>query len=138
MRNKFGGKCACGKYVAPGEGFVSKSASGKWLVDCGACGASAAPAAPARPRREYLWKALRVGRYGGYDVVGFKEAPRNSVLSGQTLTCFIDNYASEAEARAAHPDAEGFTSGWTGPQVSVSHLPGEDDPVPGGMYPDDI
>jgi hypothetical protein len=23
------------------------------------------------------------------------------------------------------------------PQVSLNHLPGEDDPVPGGMYPDD-
>jgi len=24
------------------------------------------------------------------------------------------------------------------PQVNYSHLPGEDDPVPGGMYLDDI
>ena len=87
----------------------------------------------------YLWKALRAGRYGGVDVVGFYEAKRSSVLAGQTLTQFIDNYPDEASARAAHPDAnEGWTSKWTAPQVSLNHLPDEDDPVPGGMYPDDI
>jgi hypothetical protein len=30
------------------------------------------------------------------------------------------------------------TSDWIGPPVSVAHLPGEEDPVSGGMYPDDI
>ena len=29
----------------------------------------------------YLWKSLRRGKYGGVDVVGFKEAPRSSVLA---------------------------------------------------------
>jgi len=92
-----------------------------------------------KQKSEYLWKSLRWSKYGGVDVVGFKEAPRHSVLAGQTLTCFIDNYEDEAAARAAHPDCvESFTSKWTAPQVSVAHLPGEDDPVPGGMYPDDI
>ena len=87
----------------------------------------------------YLWKAVRQGRYGGIDVVGFKEAPQSSVLAGQILTCFISNYPTEEEARKAHPDCtEGFTSKWTSPQISLSHLPGENDSVPGGMYPDDI
>lgn len=87
----------------------------------------------------YLWKSLRRGKYGGVDVVGFKEAPRSSVLAGQTLTCWLDNYEDEVAARAAHPECgEGFTSKWTTPQVSLSHLPSEDDPVAGGMYPDDI
>lgn len=85
----------------------------------------------------YLWKALRVGRYGGIDVVGFREAEPHSVLAGQTLTCFLDNFETEADARAAYPDARGFTNKWLQPPVSVAHLPGEDDPVPGGMYPDD-
>jgi len=57
----------------------------------------------------YIWKALRVGRYGGVDVVGFREAPASSVLAGQTLTCFIDNFATEAEARTAYPDATEWT-----------------------------
>lgn len=86
---------------------------------------------------EYLWKALRPGKHGGVDVVGFREMPESSVLAGQTVTCFIDNYATEELARADYPDAEGFTNEWLQPPVSVSHLPGEDDPVPGGMYPDD-
>jgi len=79
-------------------------------------------------KQEYLWKAVRFSKYGGVDVVGFKEAPAHSVLAGQTLTCFIDNYEDEASARAAHPDCtEGFTSKWTAPQVSVNHLSDEGD-----------
>lgn len=91
-------------------------------------------------KNEYLWKALRRGSHGGVDVVGFKNAPRHSVLAGQTLRHFIDNYATEAEALAAHPECnpEGYDSAFTGPEVSVAHLPGEDDPVAGGMWPDDI
>ena len=85
----------------------------------------------------YLWKSLRVGRYGGVDVVGFKTMS-SGVLKGQTLTCFIANYEDEQAAQKAHPDAEGFVNRFTQPEVSLSHLPGENDPVPGGMYPDDI
>ena len=87
---------------------------------------------------EFLYKKLRPSQYGGVDVVGFKEAPRNSVLSGQVLKHFIDSYETEEEALKAHPDAEGYSNQYTDPQVSLSHLPGEDDPVAGGMYPDDI
>lgn len=83
----------------------------------------------------YLWKALRHSKYGGIDVVGFKEAERSSVLAGQYLTCFIDNYESAAAALIEYPEAK--DNGCAGP-VSVSHLPDENDPVWGGMYPDDI
>lgn len=85
----------------------------------------------------YLFKALRVGKYGGIDVVGFKEQT-SGVLKGQTLTCYIANYETEELARKAYPDAEQFVDKYTCPQVSLNHLPGENDPVPGGMYPDDI
>ena len=87
---------------------------------------------------EFLYKKLRPSQYGGVDVVGFKQAPRNSVLSGQVLKHFIDSYETEEEALKAHPDAEGYSNQYTDPQVSLRHLPGEDDPVAGGMYPDDI
>ena len=53
----------------------------------------------------YLWKALRHGKYGGIDVVGFKEAARSSVLAGQILTVFIDNYDTEEAALIAYPEA---------------------------------
>lgn len=82
------------------------------------------------------FKKLRVGRYGGVDVVEYRECT-SGVLSGQTLCHFIDNYPDEGAALAAHPDASGYTSKHTAPRVNLSHLPGEDDPVPGGMYPDD-
>jgi hypothetical protein len=88
--------------------------------------------------KEFLYKKLRAGQYGGVDVVGFKKAPRHSVLAGQVLRHFIDNYESEEAALKAHPDAEGYSSKFTDPPVSLNHLPGEDDPVPGGMYPDDL
>jgi hypothetical protein len=86
---------------------------------------------------EFEWKSLRVGKYGGIDVVGFKTAPEHSVLAGQTLTHFIDNFPDEATARKAYPEVEGFINNYTAPPVSVEHLPSEDDPVKGGMYPDD-
>lgn len=86
--------------------------------------------------QELHYLKLRAGRYGGIDVVGFGTYSRG-VLEGQTMKVFIDNFPTEAEAQTAYPQAQGFTSHWTEPQVSLSHLPGEDDPVAGGMYPDD-
>ena len=53
------------------------------------------------------------------------------------MKVFLDNFESEEAARAAYPQADQYTNKYTEPQVSLSHLPGEDDPVPGGMYPDD-
>ena len=67
---------------------------------------------------------------------GWSRYPRGSVMEGQASKQFIECYANEAEARAAHPNAiEGV--GNRSANNSVSHLPGEDDPVSGGMYPDD-
>jgi hypothetical protein len=87
----------------------------------------------------HAYFAVRKGRYGGVDVVGFFEAPASSVLAGQLVRYFVSNYPDEATARAHHPDCvEAWDSELTGPRVSLDHLPGEDDPVPGGMYPDDI
>ena len=86
----------------------------------------------------YLWKAIRPAKSswgrGGYDVVGFYKAPRSSVLAGQTLTQFINTYDTYEEAVKAYPDAKG---NGCAPAPSVNHLPCEDDPVAGGMYPDD-
>lgn len=84
----------------------------------------------------YLWYTIRPSRYGGFDVHGFFEQP-SGVLAGQTLKRFLDSFDTEEQAVAAYPDAKGG-SVWTDPQVSLSHLPGENDPVAGGMYPDDI
>jgi len=81
---------------------------------------------------------LRAGKWGGVDVVGFGTYPRHSVLAGQTAKVFLDNFRTEAEAMKAYPKAEGYTSKWTEPQVSLAHLPDENTPVAGGMYPDDI
>lgn len=88
--------------------------------------------------QKFNWLALRVGKYGGIDVVGHGTYPESSVLAGQTSTVFLDNLPTEEEARAAFPQAQQFENKWTAPQVSLAHLPDENDPVPGGMYPDDM
>ena len=71
------------------------------------------------------------------DVIGWGTYGRSSVLAGQASKHFLDNFPTEAEAEAVYGPMN-WNSRWLEPQVSVSHLPGEDDPVPGGMYPDDI
>lgn len=88
--------------------------------------------------QQFERKTLRVSRLGGVDVLGWGTYPQHSVLAGQPMKVFLDNYPDEEAARQAHPDAEGFSNAWTDPQVSLAHLPGEDDRVPGGMYPDDL
>ncbi len=90
--------------------------------------------------RKFDRLTLRHGRgpYGGIDVLGWGTYPKHSVLAGQPMKVFLDNFPTEAEARAKYPQAGGFSSVWTEPQVSLNHLPSENDPVPGGMYPDDI
>jgi hypothetical protein len=86
---------------------------------------------------EYLWKSIRPSVHGGVDVIGFKVMPESSVLAGQTIACFINAYINEELALRDYPDAQGTTSEWIVPPVSVNHLPSEDDPVAGGMFPDD-
>ena len=80
---------------------------------------------------------MRHSEYGGVDVLGWNTYPEHSVLAGQPRKVFLDRFEDEAAARAAYPEVSGFSSKWTDPQVSLWHLPGEDDPVPGGMFPDD-
>lgn len=85
---------------------------------------------------KFDYYTLRHSRHG-VDVLGWGTYPESSVLAGQSMKVFLDTFDTEAEARAAYPQAGEFSSRWTEPQVSLAHLPGEDDPVPGGMYPDD-
>jgi hypothetical protein len=76
-------------------------------------------------------------RLNGWVVYGWGTYSSGSVLAGQPKKQFLDSFDTEDEARAAYPDARPGSK-WTDPQVSLAHLPGENDPVPGGMYPDDI
>jgi hypothetical protein len=71
----------------------------------------------------YLWYTIRQSKYGpGYDVHGFKEADKNSVLEGQTLKCFVAVFDTLEDAQSAYPQAK-MGSEWTDPQVSLNHLP---------------
>ena len=45
--NNYAGRCACGKFVTPGQGTIEKI-SGRWSVFCAVCRVPGyAPAAPA-------------------------------------------------------------------------------------------
>jgi len=75
---------------------------------------------------------------------GFGQYPRSSVLAGQACKKYIttikakDLPAAIEVAKARFGELE-IDAGHDllDPQVSLNHLPGEDDPVPGGMFPDD-
>lgn len=60
---------------------------------------------------------------------------QSSVLAGQTRKRFVTWFDTQEEAQAAYPNAE---VGYRSAHNTYNHLPGENDPVPGGMYPDDI
>lgn len=75
---------------------------------------------------DYMYSKYKVYEWGTYD--------RNSVLAGQTKKRFVTWYDTLGEARSIYPDAE---YGYRDAANYFNHLPGEDDPVPGGMYPDD-
>jgi len=80
----------------------------------------------------------RETRYGnGFVVHAFGEYSRSSVLAGQTMKRSVGMFDTKEEALAMYPEA-GDGHDMLDPGNSVAHLPGEDDPVAGGMYPDDI
>ncbi len=75
-------------------------------------------------------------QYGGFVVHAFGEYGRSSVLAGQSLKVCVGCFKTREEAVEMYPEAEDGHD-MLDPQVSLNHLPGEDVPVPGGMYPDD-
>lgn len=72
----------------------------------------------------------------GVDVIAWYRVP-TGVLKGQMTKAYCDTFETEEEAEAVYGEMN-WNSPYLEPQVSLNHLPGEDDPVPGGMYPDDI
>jgi len=79
---------------------------------------------------------MRLEPNGTYTVLGWGKYDNWSVLAGQARKMFIANCNTQSEAEREFGPMNWYST-WTSPQVSLNHLPGEDDPVPGGMYPDD-
>ena len=80
---------------------------------------------------------------GIYTVHAWGRYSSSSVLAGQARKVFIESFEhlghhedAMAKAQAEYGDMN-WSNKWTEPQVSLNHLPGEDDFVPGGAYPDD-
>ena len=90
---------------------------------------------------KYEWKTVRDDGCGGFDVHGFKVA-ESGLLKGQTAKFYLESYHTVEDAVQAHPELmqDGevrYGNKWTDPQVNLRHLPDENTPVAGGMYPDD-
>ena len=82
------------------------------------------------------WYEKRGDRYGNsVDVIGWYKV-RQGVLRGQMSKVFCGTFDNEAEAEKLYGEMN-WNSPYLEPSQSLAHLPGEDDPVPGGMYPDD-
>ena len=86
---------------------------------------------------QYERHTYEIQSFGDVIVYGWGTYERSSVLAGQAKKVFIDSYDSLELAHKDYPDAQGGGK-FTDPQISLDHLPSEDDPVAGGMYPDDI
>jgi hypothetical protein len=69
------------------------------------------------------------------DVIGWYKVP-TGVLKGSLSKAYCGTFKTEAEAEAMYGSMN-WNSPYLEPNTSLDHLPGEDDPVPGGMYPDD-
>jgi len=72
---------------------------------------------------------------GGIDVIAWYRVPQG-VLKGQMVKAYCGSFDTEEEAEAMYGEMNWYSK-WTCPSQSLDHLPGEDDPVAGGMYPDD-
>ncbi len=71
----------------------------------------------------------------GVDVLGWYRS-KTGVLKGMMSKAYMATFATEADAEAVYGPMN-WWSKWLEPSQSLAHLPGEEDPVPGGMYPDD-
>ena len=79
---------------------------------------------------------MRGSRYGeDIDVIGWYRVP-TGVLKGQMSKAYLGSFSTEEQAEDIYGSME-WNSPFLEPSQSLDHLPGEDDPVPGGMYPDD-
>lgn len=88
-------------------------------------------------KRPFEYYTMRVEPDGSVFVYGWGTYERSSVLAGQAQKINLGHFDTPEAAQALYGSME-FSSKWTEPQVSLNHLPDENDPVPGGMYPDDI
>lgn len=80
--------------------------------------------------------SIEPSKYGGFAVYAWGEYPRHSVLAGQVMKSYVAGGDDLEELKAKYPKAE-VSEGRRSANNYFGHLPGEDDPVPGGMYPDD-
>jgi hypothetical protein len=85
---------------------------------------------------KYEYFTMNAEPDGSVFVYGWGEYERSSVLAGQARKMGLDHFDTEAEAIAVYGDMN-FSSKWTEPGISLNHLPGENDFVAGGAYPDD-
>jgi hypothetical protein len=85
--------------------------------------------------RKYQWYEKRAGYGDSVDVIGWYEC-KDGVLKGMMCKAGVGCYDTEEEAELAWGEMN-WNSPYLEPSQSLNHLPGEEDYVPGGAYPDD-
>ena len=89
-----------------------------------------------RGKKKFEYYTMNAEADGSVYVYGWGTYERSSVLAGQAMKRGLAHFDTAEEAIAVYGDMN-FSSKWTEPSVSLNHLPGENDFVPGGAYPDD-
>ena len=89
------------------------------------------------PMQKYDRYTVECKGEDNFVIYGWSTYGKGSVLEGQPMKCFIDTFETQDDALKEYPTATPSNK-WMEPQNTFNHLPGEDDPVSGGMYPDDI
>ena len=87
---------------------------------------------------KFEYFTMNVEPDGSVFVYGWGTYGRSSVLAGQAMKKGLDHFDTPDAAMAVYGSDMNFSSKWTEPGISLNHLPGEDDFVAGGAYPDDI
>lgn len=126
MINRYPGKCPkCKQRVEAGAGTAQRRPGGAWVVTHNEC----------KAKREVTRYTVECKR-DGFVVYEWMIQP-SGVLAGQELKHYLATFETQEEALTVYPQAKPSNK-WMEPGVYLNHLPGEDDPVPGGMFPDDI
>lgn len=88
-------------------------------------------------RKKFQYYTMNAEPDGGVFVYGWGVYERSSVLAGQARKVGLDYFDTAEQAKKVYGEMN-FSSKWTEPGISLNHLPGENDFVPGGAYPDDF
>jgi hypothetical protein len=88
-------------------------------------------------RKPFEYFTLQSDKQLGVIVYGWGIYENSSVLAGQQRKVYCASFPNSKEAEKVYGKMN-FSSPFIEREISLDHLPDENTPVAGGMYPDDI